>query len=102
MLAYLAYLRWRGRAWLTRACALTVLAAAISNPAYVREEREPLPSVAAVIVDRSESMTFGERTEIANAAREQLLAELDADTSLEVRIVETDSRSGGTNLVGTL
>ncbi|WP_300395499.1 hypothetical protein [Henriciella sp.] len=102
MLAYLAYLRWRGRAWLTRAAALTALAAALSNPAYVREEREPLPSVAAVIVDRSESMTFGERTEIANAAREQLQDELDADASLEVRIIETDSQSDGTNLIGAL
>ena len=101
-LSYAAYLRWRGRAWLTRAAALTVLAAAIANPAYVREEREPLPSVAAVIVDRSESMTFGERTKIADAVRGKLLEELEADTSLEVRIVETDRRADGTNLVGTL
>lgn len=101
-LAYLAYLRWRGRAWLTRAAALTALAAALANPAYVREEREPLPSVAAVIVDGSESMSFGQRTQIAAAVREQLLAELDADASLEVRIIETDSRTDGTNLTGAL
>ena len=102
VLSYAAYLRWRGRAWLTRAVALTVLAAALANPAYVREEREPLPSVAAVIIDQSESMTFGERTGIANAAREKLQAELDADASLEVRMIETDSGADGTNLVGAL
>ncbi len=101
-LAYLAYLRWRGQAWLTRAAALTALAAALSNPAYVREEREPLPSVAAVVVDRSESMTFGQREEIANAALAQLREKLDADTALEVRLVETDRQSDGTNLIGTL
>ncbi|WP_233355967.1 DUF7408 domain-containing protein [Henriciella aquimarina] len=101
-MSYLAYLRWRGQAWLTRALALTALAAALSNPSYVREEREPLPSVAAVVVDRSESMTFGERTEIANAVRETLQGELEADESLEVRLVESDSRSDGTNLIGAL
>ncbi|WP_300376199.1 hypothetical protein [Henriciella sp.] len=102
LVSYVAYLRWRGRAWLTRAAVLTVIAAALANPAYVREEREPLPSVAAVIVDRSESMTFGERMEIADAAREQLQAKLDADASLDVRMVETDSDSDGTNLIGAL
>ena len=101
-LAYLAYLRWRGRAWLTRAAALTALAAALANPAYVREEREPLPSVAAVIIDQSESMTFGEREAIAENAREQILEALEADPSLELRLVETGGRTDGTNLVGAL
>ena len=102
VLAYGAYIRWRGTAWLTRAAALTILAAALANPAYIREEREPLPSVAAIIVDQSESMTFGQREEIAAAAREQLQAELDADTSLEVRFIETDGGAEGTNLIGAL
>ena len=62
-ICFAAYLRWRGAAWLTRLAAFTVLAAALSNPAYVREEREPLPSVAALIIGgcqgRSESVPVG-------------------------------------------
>jgi hypothetical protein len=102
ILCYAAYVRWRGNAWAMRALALTVLAAAIANPAYVREERDPLPSVAAVVVDRSESMGFGEREAIADAALEEIRATLDADTSLEVRFVETSSDADGTNLIGSL
>ena len=60
-LAWIAYAILRGRAWLTRGLALTLVAAALSNPSLVKEEREPLPSVAAVILDRSESMEFGAR-----------------------------------------
>ncbi|WP_018146465.1 hypothetical protein [Henriciella marina] len=102
VLAYAAYLYWRGRAWLMRAAVLTVLAAALANPAYVREERDPLPSVAAIIVDRSESMSFGERKAIADAALEKLRADMDADTSLEVRLIETNSSADGTNLIAAL
>lgn len=102
VLAYAAYLYWRGRAWLMRAAVLTVLAAALANPAYVREERDPLPSVAAIIVDRSESMSFGEREAIADAALEKLRADMDADTSLEVRLIETNSSADGTNLIAAL
>ena len=47
-------------------------------------------------------MSFGQRTEIAETVREQLLTEMDADASLEVRIIETDSRTDGTNLIGAL
>ena len=102
LLAYGAYIRWRGRAWLMRAAVLTALAAALANPAYVREERDPLPSVAAIVVDRSESMSFGEREAIADAALEKLRADMDADTSLEVRFVETGSSADGTNLIASL
>ncbi|WP_084418077.1 hypothetical protein [Henriciella litoralis] len=102
LLAFAAYVRWRGRAWLTRAAALTVLAAALANPAYVREEREPLPSVAAVVVDRSESMSFGQRTDIADAALAEVRATIEADPSLELRLIETDSSADGTNLVASL
>ena len=50
------YLVRRGRAWLTRALALTLIAAAISNPLWVRENREALPSTVAIVVDQSSSM----------------------------------------------
>ena len=101
-LAWLAYLFLRGRAWLTRGLALTLVAAALSNPSLVEEEREPLPSVAAVILDRSESMAFGDREAAAAEAFRQVKATLEADTSLELRIPESDRRDDGTNLYSAL
>ncbi len=101
-LAWLAYIFLRGKAWATRGLALTLLAAALSNPSLVKEEREPLPSVAAIILDRSESMEFGDRAAAASAAFAALQAELEADPSLEVRILESDPGADGTNLYGAL
>ena len=78
-ISFLVYAVSGGRALITRGLAMLLAFAALSNPAYVREEREPLPSVAAIVVDRSESMSFGERTAIADKALAELRAELQAD-----------------------
>ena len=101
-LAWLAYVFLRGRAALTRGLGLTLLAAALSNPSLVEEEREPLPSVAAIVLDRSESMQFGDRASAAQTAFNDLKAKLETDTSLEVRILESDPRDDGTHLYGAL
>ncbi|HPE47855.1 MAG TPA: hypothetical protein PLR76_05640 [Hyphomonas sp.] len=101
-LAWLVYILRRGRAWLTRALGLALLAAALSNPSLVHEEREPLPSVAAVILDRSESMDFGGREKAAEAAYAAVQAELAKDPSLEVRTLESDPNDDGTHLYGAL
>ena len=102
IVAWAAYTLFRGRAWLTRGAALTLLAAALSNPAIVHEEREPLPSIAALILDRSESMSFGERRAAAEVAYATLKTRLGADDSLELRTLETDPNSDGTNLFSSL
>ena len=101
-LAWLAYVALRGRAALTRGLGLTLLAAALSNPSLVEEEREPLPSVAAIILDRSESMQFGDRANAASAAFSALRSQLEADPSLEVRVLESDPHDDGTHLYGAL
>ncbi|MBI1253792.1 MAG: hypothetical protein GC196_05540 [Hyphomonas sp.] len=101
-LAWLAYLTLRGRAWLTRAFGLVLLSAALLNPSLVHEEREPLPSVAAVILDRSESMQFGDRAKAAEAAYAALTALLAEDKTLEVRTLETNPGDDGTYLHGAL
>jgi len=102
VLAWTAYFALRGRAWLTRALGLLLLCAALLNPSLVHEEREPLPSVAAVILDRSESMQFGDRTRAAEAAYRALTAKLAEDPTLEVRTLETNSGDDGTYLHGAL
>lgn len=102
VLAWVAYISLRGRAWLTRALGLVLLCAALLNPSLVHEEREPLPSVAAVILDRSESMQFGDRTKAAEAAYKALTAKLAEDKTLEVRTLETNPGDDGTYLHGAL
>lgn len=102
LISWGAYLIFRGRAWLTRGLALTLLTAALANPAIVREQRDPLPSVAALILDRSESMSFGDRTAAAEAAFDTLRQQMEADPSLEVRILQSDPAANGTELVGAL
>lgn len=100
--AWVAYLVFRGRAWATRGLALTLLAAALSNPALVREQRDPLPSVAALILDRSDSMEFGTRTAAAEAAFAALRERLGEDASLELRILQSDPDTDGTELFAAL
>ena len=96
------YLARRGSAWLTRALAMLVLLAGLCNPAIVQEEREPLPSVAALVLDRSDSMEFGDRAEIAEAAFEALRAELEANPAIDLRVIEPDTNGDGTHLISAL
>src|SRR5690242_20786774 len=55
------FFRQRG-AWL-RLAALVALAAALINPVLLDEEREPLKSVVALVVDRSQSQDIGRSEE---------------------------------------
>ncbi|MEL6209604.1 MAG: hypothetical protein AAFR44_05355, partial [Pseudomonadota bacterium] len=96
------YFVLHGRAWLTRALALALVLAALANPSLVEEEREPLSSVAAVILDRSESMTFGDRAAVAEDTYEAVKAALEADDSLDIRVAETDPNTDGTSLISAL
>lgn len=99
LITLLVYLVRGGRAWLSRLAGLTILIAAIANPSIVNEERDPLPSVAALVLDRSDSMAFGDRAEIAEAVFDKMRAELEAEPGIDLRIVETESGENGTRLV---
>ncbi|MCI4643255.1 MAG: hypothetical protein MRY64_00550 [Hyphomonadaceae bacterium] len=101
-LVWLTYLINRGQAPLSRLLAILLGLAALSNPSIVEEERDPLPSVAAVILDRSESMAFGTRQDAAEAAYQAVTAQLGADPSLELRVLESDPKADGTNLYTAL
>jgi len=94
----------RSRAAL-RIAALALLLLALANPSFTREEREPLPSVAAVVVDKSPSQNFGDRTQQAEQVRAALLERLKAIKGLELRVVEAgqaDGETDGTHLFGAL
>ena len=96
-------IRSRG-AWL-RVAALCFLILALANPSFTREDREPLSSVAAVIVDKSPSQNFGDRLKQTEAARAALAERLGRIPGLEVRFAEAgqaDGETDGTRLFAAL
>src|ERR1700704_6531940 len=88
-----------------RVTALALILLALANPSFTREDREPLSSVAAVVIDKSPSQNFGERTRETAQAREALVDSLKKIKGLEVRVVEAgqaDGETDGTRLFGAL
>ena len=81
------------RGALFRVCALAALCLALLNPVVLQTEREPLDSVVAVIVDRSQSQASAERTAATDAALERLQDQLARFQRLDVRVVEVGDDS---------
>src|SRR5215831_10947650 len=95
----------RSRGALVRVTALVLLALALANPSFTREDREPLSSVAVVVVDKSPSQSFGDRTNQTEAARAQVVQRLQRIPGLDVRVVEAgkaDGETDGTRLFSAL
>src|SRR5215469_13459961 len=87
----------RSRGAFVRVIALVLFILALANPSLTREDRDPLTSIAAVIVDKSPSQEFGDRTEQTEAARTQLAEQLSHIPGLEVRFVEAGQADGETD-----
>jgi hypothetical protein len=88
-----------------RGLALATVLLALANPLIVREARQGLPDVVALVVDHSASMDMRGRRSQADAAAEKLAKQLSADKSLEVRRVDVTTRAGedtGTQLFAAL
>jgi len=95
----------RARGAAIRVTALALILLALANPSFTREDREPLSSVAVVVVDKSPSQNFGNRTSETEKAREALVDSLKQIKGLEVRVVEAgqaDGETDGTKLFGVL
>ncbi len=95
----------RSRGAAVRVAALVLIVLALANPSFTREDREPLSSVAVVVIDKSPSQNFGQRTKETAEAREALVNELKKTKGLEVRVVEAgqaDGETDGTRLFGAL
>ena len=78
---------------------------ALANPSLTREDRDPLPSVVVVIIDKSPSQDFGDRNAQTEAARATLVERLKRIPGLEVRVVEAgeaDGETDGTRLFSAL
>ena len=94
-----------GRGVGLRAAALAVLVLALTNPRAVRENREPRPDVAVVVVDQSDSQAVGGRAAQREAALDAVRAALSRFDDLELRIVRTggaDDAERGTRLFAAL
>ena len=95
----------RARGAAVRVTALALILLALANPSFTREDREPLSSVAAVVIDKSPSQNFGSRTRETAQAQEALVDSLKKIKGLEVRVVEAgqaDGETDGTRLFGAL
>jgi hypothetical protein len=95
----------RSRGAAVRTLALALIALALANPSFTREDRDPLSSVAVVVIDKSPSQNFGDRTQQTEAARAKIIDQLHRIPGLEVRVIEAgqaDSETDGTRLFTAL
>jgi hypothetical protein len=90
---YAFFMRARG-AW-ARALALLVLILAIANPLIVRQSREPLSDVVALVVDHTQSMDVGSRLADADKAAAEIKKKLAGEKNLEVRFATVTTNVSG-------
>ncbi|MCC6779399.1 MAG: hypothetical protein IT537_22695 [Hyphomicrobiales bacterium] len=87
----------RSRGAIVRIIALALFLLALANPSLTREDREPLTSVAVVVVDKSPSQELGDRAKQTEAARAAVSERLGRLPNLEVRFVEAGEADGETD-----
>src|SRR5437016_12441948 len=95
----------RARGTAVRVAALALFLLALANPSFTREDREPLSSVAAIVIDKSPNQNFGSRNQETAQAQEALVNSLKKIKGLEVRVVDAgqaDGETDGTKLFGAL
>jgi hypothetical protein len=99
----LAVMRTRGA--FVRAVAMALFVLALANPSLTREDRDPLTSVAVVVIDKSPSQDFADRTQQTEAVRAALSERFGRLPGVEVRFVEagqSDGETDGTRLFTAL
>ena len=97
------YVRRRGM--LLRALGLALILGALMDPSLLREDREPLKDVVAVVVDQSGSQSIGERSAQTVEARAILEKSLAQMGNVETRFIEAggnDAQADGTHLFAAL
>src|SRR5258706_605176 len=83
-------------AW-ARGLAFAVLLFALAGPLLVKEKHSPLPDVAVIVTDRSQSMALGKRSSQAEAARTQIKRVLAQQPGLIVRETSITTTATGEN-----
>jgi hypothetical protein len=87
----------RSRGATIRAIALGLVVLALANPSFTREDRDPLSSIAVVVVDKSPSQNFSDRTKQTETARAAIVDRLGHIPGLDVRVVEAGQSDGETD-----
>ncbi|MFN3853826.1 MAG: hypothetical protein ACK4M0_05470 [Phreatobacter sp.] len=103
MAGLLVLSRTRGAWW--RIGAMTLALLALANPVFTQEDRDPLRTVVAVVLDRSASQSLGDRTRMTEAARAALERSFARSPGFEVRWIEagaSDGQTDGTHLFEAL
>src|ERR1700744_1860840 len=95
IVAYAFFMRARG-AW-ARGLAFAVLLFALSGPLMVHEKHAPLPDVAVIVTDRSQSMSLGSRAAQAESGRQQVQKLLAQQPGLIVRQTSVTTTATGEN-----
>ena len=88
-----------------RAIGLALVLAALTDPSLVREDRNPLKDVVAVVLDRSASQSIGERKAQTDKARVEIEKALEGLGDLETRFIDggaSDAGNDGTRLFSSL
>ena len=97
---------WQRRSGtLLRAIGLALILLALFDPALVRQNKQPLKDVVAVVVDQSGSQTIGERQKQTEKAESELVKRLKALGNIDVRVIDSgsnDTEDDGTRLFSAL
>ena len=106
-LIVIAGLALRQRGAVVRLAAMAALAVALLNPVLLDEQRDPLQSVVALVVDRSQSQDIGNRTDVTDRALEELQSRFARYPQFDVRVVDAGRASAAddgtqTRLFGAL
>ena len=96
------YLSLRG--WVLRSLTMALLLFALANPAIEREDREPLSSVVALVVDKSQSQRLADREATTDETALEIQRRVAALKGFDLRVLESrNAGSGnGTELFQTL
>jgi len=95
--------QWRGlKSFILRTIAAFILCGALLNPQQLIEQRTPLPDIALVLNDNSESMKLADRESIASAVRSKLTDELTALGNVETVEVNIPPGKDGTRMTQAL
>jgi hypothetical protein len=101
----LALALWRGlRGWALRALAAAALLLAIASPSLQSENRQPLPDIVLLAVDRSASNLIADRAAQTDAAEARIEAEIKALPNTELRkvVVKDGQEDAGTQVMTAL
>ncbi len=90
----LGLLARRRGAWL-RGLGLALVLLALADPSLVRENRDPLKDVVAVVLDRSASQSIGDRTAQTDQARQAIEKSLQALGNIETRFIDAGANDPG-------